>query len=64
MKLVPLYEEFLRYMLTEKNCSKATEDTYRRDFKRLKIADGHQLHNTVSGSAKAVTGRGGKWVDL
>lgn len=35
MKLVPLYEEFLRYMLTEKNCSKATEDTYRRDFKRF-----------------------------
>ena len=35
MKLKPLYEEFLRYMVTEKNCAKTTEDTYRRDFKRL-----------------------------
>ena len=35
MKLKPLYEEFLRYLLTEKNCSKATEDTYRRDFNRF-----------------------------
>lgn len=43
---------------------KEVDSVYRRDFRRLKIADGHQLHNTVSGSAKAVTGRGGKWVDL
>lgn len=35
MKLKPLYEEFLRFMLTEKDCAQTTYNTYGRDFKKM-----------------------------